>query len=99
MTTEGANPEGAQKDPVLDFLQKFTLGSMRLKPDKWHRLLISDEMRNYITNFVDRPLPQVSFNNLKQIREWKVWLYRLINPLPYASKYLYCAFYLMKWNK
>ena len=58
--TDGANPEGAQKDPVMDFLQKFTLGSMRLKPDKWHRLLISDEMRNYITNFVDRPMPQVS---------------------------------------
>ena len=58
--TDGANPEGAQKDPVMDFLQKFTLGSMRLKPDKWHRLLISDEQRNYITNFVDRPMPQVS---------------------------------------
>ena len=50
----------AQKDPVLDFLQKFTLGSMRLKQDKWHRLIISDEMRNYITNFVERPTPQVS---------------------------------------
>ena len=61
MATDGANPEAAQKDPVLDFLQKFTLGSMRLKPDKWHRLLISDEMRNYITNFVDRPMPQVSY--------------------------------------
>ena len=52
----------AQKDPVLDFLQKFTLGSMRLKQDKWHRLIISDEMRNYITNFVERPTPQVSAN-------------------------------------
>ena len=54
----------AQKDPVLDFLQKFTLGSMRLKQDKWHRLIISDEMRNYITNFVERPTPQVSANHI-----------------------------------
>ena len=52
--------EGGQKDPVMDFLQKFTLGSMRLKPDKWHRLIVSDEMRNYITNFVERGTPQVS---------------------------------------
>ena len=54
----------AQKDPVLDFLQKFTLWSMRLKQDKWHRLIISDEMRNYITNFVERPTPQVSANHI-----------------------------------
>ena len=52
----------AQKDPVLDFLQKYTLGSMRLKQDKWHRLIISDEMRNYITNFIERPTPQVRAN-------------------------------------
>ena len=57
---EGA---GAVKDPVMDFLQKFTLGSMRLKPDKWSRLMISDEMRNYISNFVERGLPQVNFKN------------------------------------
>ena len=38
-----APAEGAQKDPIMDFLMKFTLGSMRLKPDKWHRLVISDE--------------------------------------------------------
>ena len=52
--------EGGQKDPVLDFLQKFTLGSLRLKPDKWHRLVVSDEQRNYIINFMERNEPQVS---------------------------------------
>ena len=56
--------EGGQKDPILDFLQKFTLGSMRLKPDKWHRLVMSDEQRNFITNFVEHGVPQVSGNLL-----------------------------------
>ena len=60
--TDNALEGGGQKDPVLDFLQKFTLGSMRLKPDKWHRLVVSDEQRNYITNFVERGTPQVSWN-------------------------------------
>ena len=58
-----ATPEGAQKDPVMDFLMKFTLGSMRLKPDKWHRLVISDEARNYLSNFLERGFPQVSLNS------------------------------------
>ena len=55
-----ATAEGAQKDPIMDFLMKFTLGSMRLKPDKWHRLVISDECRNYLSNFLERGYPQVS---------------------------------------
>ena len=59
-----ATPEGAQKDPVMDFLMKFTLGSMRLKPDKWHRLVISDEARNYLSNFLERGFPQVSLNSI-----------------------------------
>lgn len=54
--------EGGVKDPILEFLQKFTLGSMRLKPDKWHRLIVSDECRSYITNFIERGHPQVSLN-------------------------------------
>ena len=70
----------AQKDPVLDFLQKFTLGSMRLKQDKWHRLIISDEMRNYITNFVERPTPQVSANHIIYI----------ISLVVLSFLYLYC---------
>ena len=79
----------AQKDPVLDFLQKFTLGSMRLKQDKWHRLIISDEMRNYITNFVERPTPQVSANHI-------IYIFSLV-VLCILFLYPYCiSIYLFK---
>lgn len=44
----------------FDFIQDFTLKSLRLKPDKWSRMLVSDEQRNFLTNFVERPFPQVS---------------------------------------
>ena len=40
-------------------LQDFTLKSLRLKPDKWVRMMVSDEQRNFITNFVERERPQV----------------------------------------
>ncbi len=46
-------------DPRLDFIQDFTLKALRLKPDKWARMTISDEQRNYVTHFVERPYPQV----------------------------------------
>ena len=46
-------------DPRLDFIQDFTLKALRLKPDKWARMTISDEQRNYVTHFVERPHPQV----------------------------------------
>jgi hypothetical protein len=39
--------------------QEFTLKSLRLKPDKWARMVVSDEQRNFINNFIDRPAPQV----------------------------------------
>ena len=55
-----ADIAGAEsKDPRLDFLQDFTLKSLRLKPDKWARMVVSDEQRTFISNFVDRPSPQV----------------------------------------
>ncbi len=50
---------GESSDPRYDFLQDFTLKSLRLKPDKWSRMIVSDEQRNFITNFVERPNPQV----------------------------------------
>ena len=50
---------GESSDPRYDFLQDFTLKSLRLKPDKWVRMMVSDEQRNFITNFVERERPQV----------------------------------------
>ena len=43
----------------LLIIQDFTLKSLRLKPDKWVRMMVSDEQRNFITNFVERERPQV----------------------------------------
>jgi len=46
-------------DPRIDFIQDVTLKALRLKPDKWARMTISDEQRNYINHFIERPYPQV----------------------------------------
>ena len=48
-----------KSDDRLDFLRDFILKALRLKPDKWDRLLISDEQRLYILNFIERGHPQV----------------------------------------
>ena len=53
--------EAGEKDPRVEFLADFTLKSLRLKSDKWTRLLISDEMRTYISRFIDHTIPQVDF--------------------------------------
>ena len=50
---------GESSDPRFDFIQDFTLKSLRLKPDKWSRMLVSDEQRTFLSNFVDRAYPQV----------------------------------------
>ena len=47
------------RDPRMDFLQEFTLKSLRLKPDKWARMVVSDEQRDFINNFIERRAPQV----------------------------------------
>ena len=38
----------------MEFIQDYTLKSLRLKPDKWNKLIISDEQRTFLTNFVER---------------------------------------------
>ena len=43
----------------VQFIQDYTLKSMRLKPEKWAKLVISDEQRRHLENFVDKDLPQV----------------------------------------
>ena len=48
------------KDPRLDFLQDYTLRSLRLKPDKWQRMIVSNEQMAFITGFVENGYPQVS---------------------------------------
>ena len=38
----------------LAFLEDYTLKSLRLKQDKWNKLIISDEQRNYLMSFIDK---------------------------------------------
>ena len=54
-------PEGTVRgDPRMEFLSEYTLRSLRLKPDKWTRMLVSDEQRNFVNKFIDCYKPQVS---------------------------------------
>ena len=46
-------------DDRMDFIQDFTLKALRVKPDKWVRMMISDEQRTFLTTFLDRPYPAV----------------------------------------
>ena len=41
-------------DPRLDFLQELTLKCLRLKPDKWARMIVSDEQRCFIQSFIEK---------------------------------------------
>ena len=41
---------GESSDPRLDFIQDFTLKSLRLKPDKWARMVVSDEQVTFTRN-------------------------------------------------
>ena len=48
----------SEKDRRVDFIREYTLTSMRLKQDKWNKIIISDEQRNYLMSFVDKAEPQ-----------------------------------------
>ena len=45
------------KDKRIEFIREYTLTSMRLKIDKWNKIIISDEQRNYLLSFIDNPEP------------------------------------------
>ena len=47
-----------KRDRRVEFLQEFTLKSMRLKIDKWNKIVVHDEQRQYLqvnaTTFLTR---------------------------------------------
>ena len=45
---------GESSEARIDFIAEFTLKSLRLKPDKWARMTVSDEQRSFITSFIER---------------------------------------------
>ena len=48
------------KDPRLEWLSEYTCRTMRVKPDKWARMMVSDEQRTFLNKFIDSRQPQVS---------------------------------------
>ena len=47
MSEKGAKVE-EKRDRRVEFLQDFTLKSMRLKIDKWNKIVVHDEQRHYL---------------------------------------------------
>ena len=52
-------PTEGRGDPRMEFLADYTVKTLRLKPDKWNRMIISDEQRTFVNQFIDRAYPQV----------------------------------------
>lgn len=41
----------------LEYIGAFIQKSLKLKPEKWGRLLLTEEYRNMVLDFLDKPLP------------------------------------------
>ena len=41
----------------MEFLKEYTLASLRLKKEKWKKIIISDEQKEYLTNFIESDFP------------------------------------------
>ena len=48
-------------DYRVHYIKEFCCRSLRVKTEKWDRLLISDEQRAFVMRFVERKTPQVIF--------------------------------------
>ncbi|XP_034940720.1 dynein beta chain, ciliary [Chelonus insularis] len=55
-----AGPE-SPKDHRLEYLGSCIQKSLKLKPEKWGRLLLTEEYRNAIIDFLDNPYPAALF--------------------------------------
>ena len=50
----------APTDPRIDFIAEYTLKSLRLKSDKWSRLIAPDEIKKFFNRFLEKDKPQVN---------------------------------------
>ena len=41
----------------MEFLKEYTLASLRLKKEKWKKIIISDEQKEYLINFIESDFP------------------------------------------
>ena len=57
MSEKGGKDKEEKRDRRVEFLQDFTLKSMRLKIDKWNKIVVHDEQRQYL-----QVVPDTFFN-------------------------------------
>ncbi|XP_038207715.1 dynein beta chain, ciliary [Zerene cesonia] len=50
-------PSSSNQDPRFDFIGSYAVKSLKLKPEKWMRVLSIEEHRSTLKDFVDKPLP------------------------------------------
>ena len=55
-----AGPENPT-DVRLEFIGLIVQKSLKLKPEKWGRLLMTEEYRNCVLDFLDNPVPAALF--------------------------------------
>lgn len=51
----------APPDFRLEYIGGFVQKSLKLKPEKWGRLLLTEEYRNVVLDFLDKSLPVALF--------------------------------------
>ena len=47
------------EDFRMEFLKEYTISSLKLKKEKWKKIIVSDEQREYLTNFIETDFPDV----------------------------------------
>lgn len=53
--------EPSNTDPRTDYVGGIVQKSLKLKPDKWIKLLQHEEYRNMLLDFLDNPVPAALF--------------------------------------
>ena len=43
----------------MEFLKEYTLSSMRLKREKWKKIIHTDDQKEYLMNFIEENYPDV----------------------------------------
>uniref|UniRef100_H2Y9A0 Dynein axonemal heavy chain 11 n=1 Tax=Ciona savignyi TaxID=51511 RepID=H2Y9A0_CIOSA len=51
--TDGAGQEMSADDIRLEFIQDYTMSALKVKMDKWKKMMIQDENKNMIQQFLD----------------------------------------------
>jgi hypothetical protein len=54
----GPLPESSS-DPRLVYLGRYVQRALKLKPEKWNRLLMTEEQRTAVVDFLNKPEPLV----------------------------------------